>query len=113
MVSIQVVNSTGFNANGDDYRFESLGWDFQNNVLIGFSDESNSLFQLNTASNGFTNFGGVGFNDIEGIDFVPTVSGVPVVVPLPTGAWMGLTLLGGIGGYGLIRRRLCSVNTPL
>ena len=34
-------------------------------------------------------------------------------VPLPTSAWMGLALLGGIGGYGLIRRRLCSVNTPL
>ena len=35
------------------------------------------------------------------------------VVPLPTSAWMGLVLLGGIGGYGLIRRKLCSVNTPL
>ena len=34
-------------------------------------------------------------------------------VPLPASAWMGLALLGGIGGYGLIRRRLCSVNTPL
>ena len=91
MVSIQVVNSIGFNANGDDYRFESLGWDFQNNVLLGFSDESNSLFQLNTTSNGFTNLGGVGFNDIEGIDFVPTLTGLPTIPEPSTGL---LTLLG-------------------
>ena len=29
-----------------------------------------------------------------------------VVVPLPTSAWMGLALLGGIGGYGFVRRRI-------
>ena len=43
--SIQVVNSTG-----GDHRIKSLGWDFQNNVPLGFSDESNSLFRLNTSS---------------------------------------------------------------
>jgi len=84
--SIQVVNSTG-----GDHRIESLGWDFQNNVLLGFSNDSNSLFQMNTASNGFVNLGGVGFNDIEGIDLVPTPTGHPVV-PLPS-TWL-LSLLG-------------------
>jgi len=84
--SMQAVNSTG-----GDHRIESLGWDFQNNVLLGFRDESNSLFRMNTASNGFTNLGGVGFNDIEGIDLVPTPTGHPVV-PLPS-AWL-LSLLG-------------------
>ena len=29
-----------------------------------------------------------------------------VVVPLPTSAWMGLALLAGIGGYGVVRRRI-------
>jgi len=85
MASIQLVNSTG-----GDHRIESLGWDFQNNVLLGFSDDSNSLFQLNTTSNGFTDLGGVGFNDIEGMDLVPTLTGHPV--PLPS-TWL-LALLG-------------------
>ena len=84
--SIQVVNNTG-----DDHRIEALAWDFQNDRLIAFSDESNSLFQLNTASDGFTDLGGVGFNDIEGIDFVPTPTGLPDV-PEPS-TWL-LTLLG-------------------
>ena len=84
--SIQLVNNTG-----DDYRIEALAWDFQNNRLIAFSDESNSLFHLNTASDGFTDLGGVGFNDIEGIDFVPTPTGQPVVPEPSTGL---LTLLG-------------------
>ena len=84
--SLRVVNNTV-----DDYRIESLGWDFKNGRLIAFSDETNSLFQLNTTEDGFTNLGGVGFNDIEGIDFVPTPTGHPVV-PLPS-TWL-LTLLG-------------------
>ena len=29
-----------------------------------------------------------------------------VVVPLPTSAWRGLGLLAGIGGYGVVRRRI-------
>ena len=83
--SIQAVNNTG-----DNHRIEALAWDFQNDVLIGFSDESNSLFRLNTPSNGFTDLGGVGFNDIEGVDFVPTPTGPPVPEPA---TWL-LTLLG-------------------
>ena len=40
-----------------------------------------------------------GSNDFHGFQ-------AAVVVPLPTSAWMGLTLLGGIGGYGFVRRRI-------
>ena len=98
--SIQIVNNTG-----DDHRIESLAWDFQNDRLIAFSDESNSLFQLNTASNGFTDLGGVGFNDVEGIDFVPTPTGLPEV-PEPS-AWL-LTLFGLLllGARGKVRSRV-------
>ena len=85
--SIEIVNNTG-----DDYRIEGLAWDFQNSRLVAFSDEFNSLFQLNTTSDGFTNLGGVGFNDIEGIDFVPTLTGQPIPEP----ATFSLLTLGGL-----------------
>jgi len=74
--SIELVNNTGGN-----HRIESLGWDFQNERLVAFSDTSNSLFALNPSSDGFLDLGGVGFNDIEGTDFVPTLTGLPVPEP--------------------------------
>lgn len=74
--SIEQVNNSGGN-----HRIESLGWDFQNDRLVAFSDTSNSLFELNPASDGFVDLGGVGFNDIEGTDFVPTPTGLPVPEP--------------------------------
>ena len=91
LISISVVNNTG-----DDHRIESIAWDFMNQRLIGFSDESNTLFQLNTASDGYTVLGPVGFNDIEGIDFVPTSTGLPV--PEPTTALLLSLGLVGLAG---------------
>lgn len=70
------VNNTGGNT-----RIEGLAWDFSTGTLVGFSDDANTLLALNTSSNGYTTLGAIGFNDVEGIDFVPTISGLPEGVP--------------------------------
>ncbi len=60
-----------------------------------------------------------GYDGYLGVDFVapnepytafdvvnlsPTV-GIPAI-PLPAAAWLGLAMLGGMGGFGVIRRKL-------
>jgi hypothetical protein len=37
--------------------------------------------------------------------WIPTPDSESVVVPLPAAAWMGMALIGSIGGAGFIRRR--------
>ena len=93
VLSISVLNYTG-----DDHRIEALGWDFQNDRLIAFSDESNSIFDLSLSGDGYVDLGGVGFNDIEGVDFVPTPTGLPIPEP-------GTALLMGLGLAGMASRR--------
>lgn len=91
LLSISVINHTG-----DNHRVEALGWDFQNEKLLAFSDTSNSLFDLSITGDGFIDLGSVGFNDMEGFDAVPTQSGLPI--PEPSTATMlglGLALLAG------------------
>jgi hypothetical protein len=99
--SIEQVNNSG-----GDHRIESLGWDFQNDRLVAFSDTSNSLFELNPASDGFVDLGGVGFNDIEGTDFVPTPTGLPVPEP-------GSGTLFGLGLAALLGRGVASSQARL
>ena len=92
------------NNTGEDGRIEGLAWDFSTGTLVGFSDDANTLISLNTSSNGYTTLGGIGFNDVEGIDFVPTISGLPEGVP-DTGSTAAL-LGAGVAALAFARRRL-------
>ena len=93
------VNNTGGNG-----KIEGLAWDFSTGTLVGFSDDANTLIALNTSSNGYTTLGGIGFNDVEGIDFVPTISGLPEGVP-DTGSTAALLGV-GVAALAFARRRL-------
>jgi len=91
------------NNTGEDGRIEGLAWDFSTGTLVGFSDDANTLISLYTSSNGYTTLGGIGFNDVEGIDFVPTISGLPEGVPDTgsTAAFLGV----GVVALAFARRR--------
>ena len=93
-----------FNNTGGNTRIEGLAWDFSTGTLVGFSDAANTLISLNTSSNGYTTLGGIGFNDVEGIDFVPTISGLPEGVP-DTGSTVAI-LGAGVVALAFARRRL-------
>ena len=95
---------TNVNNTGEDSRIEGLAWDFSTGTLVGFSDDANTLIALNTSSNGYTTLGAIGFNDVEGIDFVPTISGLPEGVPDTdsTAALLGA----GVVALAFARRRL-------
>ena len=63
-------------------KFEALGWDFGNNRLVGNDDDNEIIAQLtlgegNNNSYGDTN--GLDLTDVEGIDFVPTPDGEPII----------------------------------
>ena len=92
LLSLSIVNDIG-----GDVRIESLAWDFMNQRLLAFSDEHNSVWELNTSGDGYTDLGPIGFNDVEGLSFVPTDTGLPVPEP-------GSALLLGLGLMGLSGR---------
>ena len=92
------------NNTGEDGSIEGLAWDFSTGTLVGFSDDANTLISLNPSSNGYTTLGGIGFNDVEGIDFVPTISGLPEGVP-DTGSTAALLGV-GVAALAFARRRL-------
>ena len=68
--------------NDDSVKFEALGWDFANNRLIGFDDNDESLAKLTLAAGNnyqYYDTSSLGLTDVEGVDYVPTIDGLPIV----------------------------------
>ena len=66
---------------GDTVKFEALGWDFGNNILVGNDDNNEVIAQLTLQDGQNQSYGdtnGMGLTDVEGIDFVPTPDGEPI-----------------------------------
>ncbi len=81
---IEVIDQSQENglAGVSGVKFEALGWDFGNNLLVGNDDDNEIIAQLtlqegNNLSYGDTN--SLSLTDVEGIDFVPTLDGEPIV----------------------------------
>ena len=81
---IEVIDQSQDNglAGVSGVKFEALGWDFGNNLLVGNDDDNEIIAQLslqegNNLSYGDTN--SLSLTDVEGIDFVPTLDGEPIV----------------------------------
>ncbi|ELS05000.1 hypothetical protein Xen7305DRAFT_00047380 [Xenococcus sp. PCC 7305] len=63
-------------------KIEALGWDFGNNILVGNDDNNEVIAKLTLQEGGNHSYGdtnGMGLTDVEGIDFVPTPDGEPIV----------------------------------
>ena len=78
---IEVIDDSQENGlDSSSVKFEALGWDFANNRLIGFDDNDESLARL-TLENGnnqkYYDTSGIRLTDVEGVDFVPTIDGLP------------------------------------
>ena len=74
-------------SSGDTVKFEALGWDFGNNILVGNDDNNEVIAQLTLTDGNNQNYGdtnGMGLTDVEGIDFVPTPDGEPIDISSPT-----------------------------
>ncbi|WP_144053365.1 hypothetical protein [Xenococcus sp. PCC 7305] len=68
-------------SSGDTVKFEALGWDFGNNILVGNDDDNEVIAQLTLQDGQNQSYGDtddMGLTDVEGIDFVPTPDGEPI-----------------------------------
>ena len=65
-------------------KFEAIGWDFENDRLVG-SDDDADRFAILLGPGSVMDLGAIasGLDDVEGIDFVPEGEGPPPVVPEP------------------------------
>lgn len=78
--------------------------------LLTYNFNITSILGTSTAFVGFTSAGGDAYENVYLLDwtyydfFNPTGTGSPAV-GLPSSAWMGLTLLAGLGSMKLIQRR--------
>ena len=89
-----------------EVKFEALGWDFENDRLIGSTDRGDFFATLlpTAEAENLGQLGGSGFlTDVEGIDFVPLGEAPPPPVnevPAPS-----TILLASLGAVALITRR--------
>ena len=61
--------------------------------------EANETYAFGIDGDNIVGYYQDGSGDFHGFQAIP-------VVPLPPAAWMALTMLAGIGGYGFVRRRI-------
>ena len=88
------------NDEGGSVKYEGLGWDFENDRLIGAEDHNELFTHLTLQNNSNVVYGDLpGLTDVEGIDFVPTGGGEP---PIAEPAGLGLV---GLALLGLRKRR--------
>ncbi len=62
-------------------KFEALGWDFGNDILVGNDDDNEIIAQLTLQEGNNQSYGDTNtwyLTDVEGIDFVPTLDGEPI-----------------------------------
>ena len=65
----------------DTVKFEALGWDFGNDILVGNDDDNEVIARLTLQDGNNLSYGDtedMGLTDVEGIDFVPTPDGEPI-----------------------------------
>jgi len=80
---------------GGSVKYEGLGWDFENDRLIGTEDHNELFTHLTLQNDSNIVYGSfAGLTDVEGIDFVPTAEPPDGVIPEPSaGAILLLGLL--------------------
>ena len=93
----------GVGNDDDDIKFEALAWDYESDVLIGFSDKSNFFAQFDLTQNGNNqNLGSIsGLTDVEGLGFFQPTS--EPIIPEPS--TLILLLLGTAGLFAFAWRK--------
>ncbi len=82
---IEVIDRSQENGLGSvsSVKFEALGWDFGNNRLVANDDDNEIIAQLTLEEGNNNSYGDTSslyLTDVEGIDFVPTPDGEPIVI---------------------------------